>query len=113
MKSGSEDKFEKKKKLPCEISAGLIVVTATCSLDVGMHIALLSQLHVAGDFEMQGQKAHSGVIAWAIDDGERGNTIQKHQVIEQQTTHGKGSMTRVRNARSDVAQWNPRLLYTA
>jgi hypothetical protein len=110
----------KKKKLPCEICAGLVVVTATCSLDVGMHSS--ANLHVAGEFEMQGQKANWRVIARAIDDGERGddmkrrergNTIQEHKVSEQQTTHGKGSMTRVRNASSDVAQWNPRLLYTA
>jgi hypothetical protein len=75
-KARSEDKFEKRKKLPCEICAGLVVVTATCNLDVGMHSS--ANLDVAGDFEMQGQKANWRVIARAIDDGERG----RHEEIE-------------------------------
>lgn len=74
--------------------------------------------HVSGGIEMQGQKTSSRVIAYAIDDeegvrGGGGICTGQHRIIEQQVTYGNGSMTRVRKANSEVAQWNPRLLYTA
>ena len=53
----------------------MVVVTATCSLELGMHSS--ANLDVARDFEMQGQKANWRVIARAIDDGERGRKEER------------------------------------